>query len=51
MAWRGWPDALLTAETVGMRIGNEVRGAMDWVLDRDGMGVSPWWDLEGSEVH
>jgi hypothetical protein len=47
--WRA--NSLLTAEAVGMRIGNEVRQAVDWVLDGNGMGIGHQRGVERSKVY
>lgn len=54
VAWMsGWwrANSLLTAEAVGMRIGNEVRQAVDWVLDGNGMGIGHQRGVERSKVY
>jgi hypothetical protein len=55
VAWvsgRRRADPWLATEAVGARVGEEVRGTVDWVLDRDGMGIGhDRGQVEGSEVH
>ena len=49
--WRG-AEPWLTTVAVGMRIRNEVGGAVDWVVDGYGMRVGHGrGQLEGSEIN